>query len=159
MKRRRIKTRYVILALSVVLALFVFFPRNLARLAETEEAKITSVTLHGIFIPKKEAHIEIELTDGEKEEFLSMLEDTYVFLAPFPAKYSNGGEDYVGYFFELARTEAEEVPPLLHYFTKNTVSVNGISYHLYGNGFAERFAALTAPDRAFSLTEDTQQSG
>ena len=133
----------VVLTVLFALALFLFLPRNLGTLCEITERTITEITLHGMFIDENEPHISVPLTEEQQEELLEMLKTTYVFRNPIAKPYSHGGDDYVGYLFELVSAEDyEDGSPLVEYFTRNIISVNGIQYRFYGNGFEEWFEAF-----------------
>lgn len=144
MKKKSYLLRLIPILFVLTVILWIFCPRNLAQLARIQDGEIVSVTLHGFFQSTEEPHTVKILTKEQAEELFSMLESTYVYRAPLASEVSNGGEDYVGYAFEMPRAAPfpDDVPPMLFYFTKDTVSIDGVSYHLYGDAFDAWFTTL-----------------
>ncbi len=143
-KIKRSRKALILLLLLAALLLWIFFPRNLMRLADIREDETISVTVHRLFIPGEEPHIARELSEGEAAQFFAILKSTYVFRAPFTSKLSSADESYVGCLFETVRAESAEdgVPPLLGCFKKNIVSIDGVRYYVYGNDLTEWLEAL-----------------
>lgn len=136
---------FLLLAALFCILLYLFVPRNLGTLADIHDADIQKITLYGIFLDDKEGDLIIELTETEQQKFLEMMKKTYVFRNPIDKEYT---EDDFGYFFELARkpVNRDTVPPLVHYFTEDIISVDDVQYRFYGDAFEEWFEELVDRD-------------
>ena len=127
--------------LALIAVIYLFYPRNLATLAHLPPRDTATVTLHGIFTDHEENHVQTTLTEEQTDAFFRKMESTYVFRAPFAKKVTLGKKDYVGYVFEISHAETDNsVPPFIEYFTVSTISVDGVSYHIYSNEFYEWFS-------------------
>ena len=136
---------FLLLAALFCILLYLFVPRNLGTLADIHDADIQKITLYGVFLDDKEGDLIIELTEAEQQKFLEMMKKTYVFRNPIDKEYT---KDDFGYFFELARkpVNRDTVPPLVHYFTEDIISVDGIQYRFYGDAFEKWFEELVDRD-------------
>ena len=94
---------------------------------------IDKITLYSLETP--EAPKEIELTDTQAEEFLKLLDQTYLYLNPFSKTTVSGDEGYIGCLILL------DYDVLVNYFTEDIISINDMQYRIYGNDFAKIFPA------------------
>ncbi len=125
--------------IGIGLLLFIFFPRPLLSLAFPSAPEIEEVALLRLEGSEQQ---ETVLKGEALSAMLKDAESTYLFRNPIRVDYVNNGPDFVGCFLIARYGSAQEEIKTVYLFTRNILSVDGVQYRFFGDGFAETLLAL-----------------
>lgn len=123
----------IVLIAAVVFLVYLFYPRNLYQLVFDGSEDFSIVKTVG----DEEDAGEIELTEEQKEQIISIFRGGYAHVMLFDVNYSSG--DSMGYYILVDDSDDE-----IYFFTESIISVNGRQYRLYGKKVAGEFRAVLA---------------
>lgn len=122
--------------------LFIFFPRKVSRLAVSDHAAVTQVTIY-FHADDTGEDVSVVLTVEQSATLLALLEENRCFLRPFGKGYNNGGEEALNCSVLLRyAAPADEVTPLLYISTNRCMLVNGARYAFYGSDITDYIRTL-----------------
>ena len=128
---------FVVLALLLAIAGFLYFPRNLKDMllqgADEETATILINDVSG------ETFRNYELTGEQRETLLELLDKHYVRINPI--QKSSISEHYVGIYISVAGSD-----DMMYLYSEEIISMGGMQYLLYGDSFVERFREIFAEE-------------
>ncbi len=122
------KVAVIVLVAVVVFLIYLFYPRNLYHLVfnDSDGFSVEKTVDDG------EGTGEIELTEEQKEQIISIFQGGYAHRMLFGVNSSKG--DSMGYYIWVDGSDDE-----IYFFTESILSVNGQQYKLYGKKVASEF--------------------
>ena len=125
------KVAIIISLVVIAFLIYLFYPRNLYHLVfnGSEDFSVVKTVDDGGTTG------EIELTDEQKEQIISIFQGGYAHKMLFGVNFSKG--DSMGYYIWIDGSDDE-----IYFFTESILSVNGQQYKLYGKKVASEFRAV-----------------
>ena len=78
---------------------------------------------------------EIVLNENQKDELLTVFENSYVRLKVFHK--NSVSEKFMGYYIVLSDSS-----DIVYYFSEDIISINGTQYKVYGKALSSKFKSI-----------------
>ncbi len=113
-----------IIIVIVILAVYLYFPRNLCGMAFGDGTDFTVI---------KTGEGPVELSEQQKNEIRDLFRDVYMHKIIFRVNYTN--EDGMGYYIMSDNN-------MVYILTGSIINVNGQQYGVYGSSMDEKFNSI-----------------